>query len=371
MGGGAALIRKTYADLLRSLATVVIVTPAYNSNEIVLQNEKIAFPYNTRNGLVDTFLQYARIKEDYLDKWVKQSFVYLRDVVSKEDIIFSVVGGDLASVKLGALLKREVGCRLVVNFRDPVDGIKIFEEKIPFYYGLCRDKLADKYIGAADLLITSSETYRQVLMGRYPEKWDRVYNHYIGYLRQVDIKPKKYVNKPFNIVSCGTITKIQNADILYKAFRGNENFKITYIGREAAKMKNEMPEDNIVCMELMPHGQFLKYMMSHADAGFVGLKGKYLGVCVPSRVYEFLNLGLPILAALPDGSAKDIINKNEYGIACSDDDTDALVGAATRLTDEEIYRHYMHSIQKDRDQWYFCNRKEEFLDIIRNFIKIR
>lgn len=368
VSGGAAMFRKAYADLLSSLANVVIVTPTYDSYEAIIQKEQVSFPYNKKSGVMDTLFQYAKLKEDYLDEWVGQSFKYLRNVVSKEDIIYSVTGGDLASIKLGALLKREIGCKLIVSFMDPVDGTKIFGEKIPFYYGFCRDNLADKYILAADLLFTSSELYQKVLIERYPEKSDRIYNHYIGYLQRVDLKPKENMNTPFNIVFTGVLTGIQNAEILYEAFRGKTEFTVTYICRDADNTKKKMPEDNINCIELMPHSRFLEYMHDNADAGFVGLKGKYLGVCVPTRLYEFLNLGLPILAALPEGSAKDIINKNEYGIACSDHNAQSLLEAALRLKNEKVYKRVLHSIQRDRDQWYFYNRTEEFLNVVRNYI---
>ena len=119
----------------------------------------------------------------------------------------------------------------------------------------------------------------------------------------------------------------------------------------------------------MPHGQFLNYMKEEADVGFVGLKGKYLGACVPSRLYEFLNLGLPIIASLPDGSAKEIINKNKYGIACADDDVEELRKAAVCLTDESIYKKYLAAVREDREQWWFQNKAKEFLDIVEIFYR--
>ena len=63
----------------------------------------------------------------------------------------------------------------------------------------------------------------------------------------------------------------------------------------------------------MPHNEFLKFMIENIDIGFVSLANDYLGACVPSKIYEYINLGLPIIGALPNGDGLDIINKNNYG----------------------------------------------------------
>ena len=67
-----------------------------------------------------------------------------------------------------------------------------------------------------------------------------------------------------------------------------------------------------------------EFMCENIDIGFLSLVKDYYGACVPSKLYEYLNLEVPIIAALPEGDALDIINTKSYGKACIYDDIKGL-----------------------------------------------
>jgi len=50
------------------------------------------------------------------------------------------------------------------------------------------------------------------------------------------------------------------------------------------------------------------------DVGSVSLFNDYLGACVASKIYEYINLEIPIISALPLDDGKDIINAIGYCI---------------------------------------------------------
>ena len=97
-------------------------------------------------------------------------------------------------------------------------------------------------------------------------------------------------------------------------------------------------------------------MIENIDIGFVSLTNDYLGACVPSKIYEYINLALPILAALPNGDGQNIINQNSYGISCKYYDINGLKNALKKFKDKNFVNKCQNNILRDRDKWFMKNR---------------
>lgn len=365
-----ALLRKNQAEFLGEFGKVVIVTPSYDANEFI-SDERISFRYSTRHEKIDRRLQSLKILEDSLDSWVKKTVCYLEKVVLAEDIVFSSTGGELACIKIGSLLKIKIGCKFIIHFRDPVDGDILHKRMAPGYKGFSRKELVDKYCSNADGIITYSEQYAEILRERSWANEKIISGNYIGYREKVtlpDFVPKH--KKEINIVYAGTATYIQNCEILYEYLRGIEGIKITYIVGEPEKLKARMPEQNINCIPLMSHDDFLKYMINNADVGFLSLKGQYFKTATTSKLYEYINLGLPILAAVQkDGAAAEIIEKNHFGIVCDENDRESFLVGAQKMLDMESLNEFRKSIYLHRDEWHYIETGKQFKKIIRDIIE--
>jgi len=123
--GGGPLTKKASAEYLSALGwNVSIVMPNYYSNEYDYIDNIIQIPLKF-NKKFSILLEMIGIYEDYLDKWVNEAFAFLKEKVSRNDIIFASSGGELANIKLGSLLKKEIGCRLILNFHDPIVFTKV------------------------------------------------------------------------------------------------------------------------------------------------------------------------------------------------------------------------------------------------------
>jgi glycosyltransferase involved in cell wall biosynthesis len=61
-------------------------------------------------------------------------------------------------------------------------------------------------------------------------------------------------------------------------------------------------------------------------------KGERAGI-VPGKTYEYLGSGRPILAAVPEGDAADILRKIPDAIVCSPKDVPALSAAVEQAID--------------------------------------
>ena len=121
--GGGSLMRMGAVQYLEELGwDVIVILPNYTTQKLILEKNIIQIPFKKRYIQKLTSLQ-ERIGfyEDYLDKWVKNAFEYLSGKIVKENIVFATSGGELGMIKLGSLLQKEIGCRFVINFRDPLN----------------------------------------------------------------------------------------------------------------------------------------------------------------------------------------------------------------------------------------------------------
>ncbi len=366
----AAIYREVYAEILKKIAPVIIVTPQYHQGTPIINDLQVCFPYDQSKELWDSRFQRLGIKEDYLDDWVYQTYRYLEDYVGEKDILFAISGGELSCIKLGALLKRKCGCKLVIHFHDPIDGVKIHGCQLIGYKGINRRRIADKYVRMADLMITTAESFKEVLSEWYPEKRNFIFNHYLGYVEKVEYVRQASAKKILNIVYAGAFSVAQNAEILYKALAGQAGVTLTFICDQPELRKSELTAGNVKCIGLMPHKQYLDYMIGEADIGFVSLTGEYLGNCVPSKIYEYINLQLPILASLPEGSAKHIIEDNGYGVVGTDGSILDLQEGLLRLLNKELYNSCLENIKCDRDRWFYKHNEDNFIKIIKKIEEI-
>jgi glycosyltransferase involved in cell wall biosynthesis len=77
----------------------------------------------------------------------------------------------------------------------------------------------------------------------------------------------------------------------------------------------------------LPHAETIGLLRS-ADLLFLPMHDLPEGVrarIVPGKTYEYLASGRPILAAVPDGDARDLLTRAGTGLLCRPDDVDAMV----------------------------------------------
>jgi len=362
---GGELIRKKTVDILRKEHfDVVVVTPNYNKNSIDVFDSIIYIPF-VHNTKIANIFQRLGVYEDYLDAWVKDSFHYLKNVISKEDIIFATAGGELGCIKLGSLLKKIINCKFVINFHDPVtytfvNGLKCDNR----FHVNTREKQEMKYLQNADLIITSSYVNQLSLQTKYPYLKEKIKNCYFGYIKKINLK-NKIPFKKLRIAYSGFFGKAQSPEILAKVAQDIENVDIFFLGEyiKYRPLKPFLNKYNFV--PYLPYDDYLKFMIENIDVGFVSLSNDYLGACVPSKIYEYINLGIPILGALPKGDASNIIN-NYYGIACKYNDFAGLKISIEQLKDKKIYQKFKLNILKDKDSWAMEERMKEIILWLKN-----
>ena len=368
--GGGPLTRTSAVKYLQELAwDLTVVMPNYGSNELNIEDNIIQIALKHIQKL-SSLLERVGIYEDYLDHWIKQAFDYLKDKVKNDDILFATSGGELGMIKLGFLLKNKIGCKFVVNFHDPLN--------YGYMNGLRRDKKPhigreiahEKYIKNADLILTSSEYYAEVLRNRFSYLSDKIHNNYFGYINNINLnKYKKENSEKLRIAYVGSMGKTQRPELFYQAYRilQDANIELFFIGdvKNYAPLKKIM-DDNVYFIDYLPHDEFLNFMIEKIDIGLVSLANDYFAACVPSKIYEYINLGLPMIGALPDGDGKDIINNHQYGLACNYNNVNKIADMMKRYKDKKFLESTQQIIIKDKQLWDMKNKMLEVNSLLKS-----
>jgi len=359
---GGAQIRTSQVETLRALGyEVVVVMPAYKKETYQEKEGMILIPFNG-NQKVAMALQMAGVYEDYLDKWVKRAYRYLNQKVTSHDLLFATSGGELGMIKLAVKLKQKMGCRVIVNFHDPLIYSKVHGEVFKKYFHVSREKTEKKYLQQVDCVITSSQSYQHSLEQKYSFLKGRIATLYFGYTHHVDGSERLFLpqRKMLHIAYVGEFSSVQKPERMLDLLTFSDKVKLYFIGnRKGYKPLQGITDERVVLMDYMPHDAFLSFMRKEIDIGFVSLHEKYFGACVPSKIYEYINLGLPIIGLLPPGDAQELINDRGYGVAVDFNDSQAYRRAFERISERDYWMQCKRALLKERSQWHIRKRFEK------------
>ncbi|MFX4237795.1 glycosyltransferase [Aliarcobacter butzleri] len=372
--GGGPLMRTGAVKYLKELGwDVIVVMPNYETKDFIIENDIWQIPFKGKHiQKLASLFERVGIYEDYLDKWVQNAFEYLKDKITQDDIVFATSGGELGMIKLGSFLKNKTGCNFVVNFRDPLN--------YGYMNGLRRDKKPhigrvnahEKYMQNADLIVTSSEYYSDTLKKRFNNLVDKIHNNYFGYIKEIDLSQyKKQPSDKLRIAYAGMMSSTQKPELLYEAYKKlySNDVEIYFIGnRKNYKPLQNIEYNNIYFIDFLPHDEFLKFMCENIDVGFVSLVNDYYGACVPSKIYEYINLGLPMLGALPDGDGKEMINEFGFGLACKYDDVEKLSKNIATMMDLKIIEKYEKNVLDKKIEFSMSEKIKEVDMLMRSLV---
>jgi hypothetical protein len=373
--GGGPIMRTGAVNCLQKNGwQVQVITPNYNNHKIINDGNVLLIPFDKKHiQKLSSLYERVGIYEDYLDKWIDIAFIYLRRIIKKEDIVFSTSGGELGMIKLGSILKKYINCRFVVNFRDPLNYGFMPNLKKDNKPHIGREGAEEKYIANSDLILTSSVFYADILKSKFKKLKDKIHNNYFGYIEGVNLlNKKKNKSRKLRIAYTGIMSNAQSPEILFKAFKqlNDKNIELFFIG-DSHKYKpiNEIKNSSVHIINFLPHKKFLDFMSKNIDVGFVSLTRDYYGACIPSKIYEYINLGLPIIGSLPNGDCKDIINNNNFGFASHYDDVPSICDSMIKLSNKKILNFFRDKVIEDRDIWSMDNKINEILNLLKSLSK--
>jgi glycosyltransferase involved in cell wall biosynthesis len=297
--------------------------------------------------------------------------------LTKEDIIL-VSFPSLAIHNLGYTLKQEFGCKLILDYRDPgVFGYKQIEDnKILSFLRkrfLKRNELRN--LKAADLIITISESIRDLFPEKYRSQIEVVRNGYD--FKKVNFNLINHHPYTFKLIYLGTVYNDQLEDItFFKAIRKlidlylvqPQYFQIRFIGTgESLRLKELIKhfrlEPYVYVSQKMPIEQV--YTELYSAAMFFHLKYGTRREIITTKQYEYLAFQKPILLPVNDhGDLQESIAKYQAGYICKDEND--IISFLKQSLDNH-FNHQPIRINRTQEELYNLSRQgqeEKLLKLI-------
>ncbi len=93
---------------------------------------------------------------------------------------------------------------------------------------------------------------------------------------------------------------------------------------------------NVVMVPPQPKSEMPRYW-SLCDLALVHLRDlPVFHTVIPSKIFEALGMGLPVVMCLPHGEATEIVESEGVGVHCPPEDPEALADTVVRLLDDEV-----------------------------------
>ena len=340
-----------------------------NSNFINTKDRQLTFSISSCFLKLCRILQKANIIEDYLSFWIKKTLKNTKGFFNCNDTLFCLSGGELSSIILGSKIKKKYNCFFIANFHDPILNTNISGDKIININSQIpqksRDIIFKDYILNSDYLITSSKTYFKALKFKFPNL--NVNYNYFGFSKKIN-KAKRDENNDFNILYGGSFSKIQKPEILIKIIVENnfEGVRLFSIGdhskyRRLDKYKQKKYSNKIVFVDQLNYEEFMSFVSKFIDVGFVSIDGVLSKYCVPSKLYEYINLEIPILG-VAEGDTLEIINSNKIGY-CSPNNEELLKENLNLIIRD--FKSLKINIAKIKPYWSFEYTYKKTLKIVK------
>lgn len=240
---------------------------------------------------------------------------------------------------------------------------------IPFVYNL-QDVFPDSMVGAglakeggllwkigrliedftyrnADKIIVISEDFKKNILqkGVPEEKIEVIYN----WVESDIVKPvaKRFnplfdefsLNRDqFTIVYAGNFGNAQNINIIVDAAVALPNIQFALFGTGGIEkeIRNRIVSGSIKNVHLIPFQPYNRVglVYSVGDACVVSCKPGLGGSAMPSKTWNIMSCGRPVIASFDDGEMKQIIEKNECGVFTQAGNLDEFVNAIKSLSED-------------------------------------
>jgi hypothetical protein len=362
---GGAIVRKMIAHYMEEANyDVTIVMPGnYLGDEYRV--------INTPPLLFNKFfylLECIGFLEDRYSYWAGKVVNILVKLIKTKDIVFVTTGGELSPIIVGDKLKKITGCKLIINYHDPLEFTSLgghFSRKSRMPH-VNRDNIESKYLKNADYVITSTQKYKLELQNKYPLISEKIHCCYFGYA--FPERPRNSQALPhgeiINIVYGGNFGVTQSPEILAQAVKGNTRVHLYFVGKHNANksLDSYRGEPNITFVGLMPQESYLQFLKDRIDVGFLSLKGNLSKYCVPSKLYDYINYTIPIIGVVK-GDASQIIKDNNYGVV-SDYSVEEVKKSIDQIIDPKTYSNCVQRLIEDHDSWSMSKKVKEILSLI-------
>lgn len=337
IGAASNRISALAQGLKRNNHDVEVIAPLPNYPEGEIFNEyKGSFKVSEKIDKVKAhrFWIYATVSKNFLLRtWGMVSFALslwaglFTYIKKKPDVILVQYSPILISFSAMILAKLIPGCKRVLNVSDlwPLSALELGVMQRGMMYSLLEKIEQFNYRNAHLIMGQSNEILEYI-----NDRCDRplfLYRNLSPAFSADNITLNKYHNGQLKIVYAGLLGVAQGIYSICKNVNFNKigaEFHIYGAGNEESKIQdfvNHNPDKNIVYHGSVTQKE-LYALLPHFDASIVPLVKRIFGA-VPSKIYELISLGVPLLYC-GKGEGAHIIEKNSVGFTSAPKDYETL-----------------------------------------------
>ena len=361
VGRGGALIRAYYSKYLALEGWQVKVITVKNPSAFFLKNdrdEKLlreVEPYvdihavETLNWLFvgEALVTLGLIPCRFIN-WALSVVRRLPQIIDRPGLVLATYPS-VSNLLIGDYIKKKYGLPLVLDFRDEYYGVG--GNNVNPLVRRTSLGIETRVVGAADLIFTATEAVKSNLRRRHQVDPAIVHTIYNGYTDELDRREERNPTGKLRVIYAGAIAKAQRPEILNLTYRRllaqhpelARRLEIEVYGPDNTYFKRVYQETMTAGIEFrgfIPHADLMQRMQAEIDIGFFSLADEVFSYATPTKLFEYINLEMPILAALPEGEAKDIIEKYDIGKVAHYADVDGLAA--------HLYQYYANPAERLR-----------------------
>lgn len=272
------------------------------------------FPSKSKNAIVRLFSMVS---------FAWSLWFSMFSLLRKKPDVFIIQSPPLLVALSGLLLSKALRCKNILNVSDiwPLSALELEVIKKGFFYSFLEKiekvnyRFSDKIIGQSEEIITHIKTVIN--------KEFLVYRNVPNY-REYAVKEKSKGN--LKLVYAGLLGYAQGILNICNEINFKEigvELHIYGAGMEEVEIKQFADKsDNNVFFHGVKTAKEIKDEIRKYDIGFVPLKNKIYGA-VPSKIFELMQLGVPILY-VGSGEAEKIIETKKSGLFSEPNDLKSL-----------------------------------------------
>ena len=275
----------------------------------------------------------------YFVNWAWSVWRRREEIFSEKGIIFAVypVFSDLL---VGYLISRRYNMPLLVDFRDDFSGVMArgWQRMLRPLYRF----LESHIIQHADKISVTTEHLRRDLIKRYnmsESKVSVVYN--IVPPSSANISKRNVKSNTLRVIYAGAMSRVQKPEILLKGYNVLCRRDAAWATRLSVELYGpESPYFKLKIKQLVGEGCYfggflpqavISKRVASADIGFFSLADSIYAYATPTKLFDYIEAGIPILASLPLGAARDIINQYAIGLTVDVGDVEGVAECLERL----------------------------------------
>lgn len=242
---------------------------------------------------------------------------------------------------IGLYAKKLSGLPFVADFRAPWTQNEYFDEMKPVpWQKRLEERLELSVHRGADIVISNStwegEGYRRKYAPLVGEKFFPILNGY----DPDDFDPRGSMTyDKFTIVYIGSLYKRRAPDVFLKGLaqfldrqpEARERTTALFIGPRDNTLRSLSEQlrvnDVIQTIDFLPQSEAYKYLFgAHVLLMILGFDQRGKGV-IPAKIFEYLPVGRPILALIPEGETAEMVRKYDAGTIVTSPDIEKVAAA--------------------------------------------